>query len=238
MTPTHTQQTPFVGTLTDFAVRDRRVALVVIDMIKASADEGTGWARMYRQMGLDSIPDHYLGRLGNVAVPHIKRLLEAFRSTGWPVIYTTLASEREDYGDLTPRTRRQIRDWLAQGYAHPYPRLWEDGASIIADLAPGPRDIVVNKTRLSAFHGSSFPDRLREIGVEALVFTGMATNYCVMATLLDAYDHGFDCLLVEDATATLTEAMQSGAIDFVAPFARVATTDALLDEIGGPRAPA
>lgn len=42
-------------------------------------------------------------------------------------------------------------------------------------------------------------DYLRECGVTRLVLTGLATDFCILWTALDARAEGFDVLLVEDA---------------------------------------
>jgi nicotinamidase/pyrazinamidase len=51
----------------------------------------------------------------------------------------------------------------------------------------------------SGFEGSDLEDFLREHGVERLVVTGIATDYCVRATTLDGRKLGFDVTVVEDA---------------------------------------
>ena len=51
----------------------------------------------------------------------------------------------------------------------------------------------------SAFDGTDFESRLRSRGVDSLVVGGLATDYCVRATALDARAVGFDVKLVTDA---------------------------------------
>ena len=55
----------------------------------------------------------------------------------------------------------------------------------------------------SAFDGSDFETRLRSRGVDSLVIGGLATDYCVRATALDARRHGFGVKLVTDAVRGL-----------------------------------
>ena len=43
---------------------------------------------------------------------------------------------------------------------------------------------------------------LRNLGKTTLLFAGVNADQCVMATLQDANFHGYDCILVEDCTAT------------------------------------
>jgi nicotinamidase-related amidase len=228
----------FVGTLGVY-VDDRDVhnphsgntGLLVVDMIYGSAHAEYGYLKMYRQMGLDSACSYYLDRLANKVIPNIKVLQEAFRRQGMPVIFTTFSSERDDYGDLLPRAHHQMEAWEKQGYEHPYTRIGEDGARILDDLAPIDRERIVNKTRISAFNGSNIDEVLRHLDLELLVLTGVGTNYCVQCTLQDAYDFGYECIVVEDATATLSEEIQRIAIQSMEAFAKVMRTADILDEL-------
>jgi nicotinamidase-related amidase len=221
----------YVGTSGAVDPTAAQPGLVVVDMVYASAHGDYGWARMYRDMGMQDVYDYYLRRLTTAVIPNIQSLLSAFRSQGLPVIYTTVASERDDFSDLTPRMRNQIRQWTDQGLQHPYRRVWEEDAGVLAELAPQPGDHIVNKTRFSAFNGSNINDLLQRLGLNLLVFTGVGTNYCVQCTLMDAYDLGYECLLVEDATATLTQEVQDIAIRSMEPYAQVAATRDLLAQI-------
>ncbi len=51
----------------------------------------------------------------------------------------------------------------------------------------------------SGFEGSDLEDYLRDNSIERLVVTGIATDYCVRATVLDACRLGFDVTVAEDA---------------------------------------
>jgi nicotinamidase/pyrazinamidase len=51
----------------------------------------------------------------------------------------------------------------------------------------------------SAFDGTELAAWLRERGVERLVVAGLATDYCVRASVLDARREGFDVVVLEDA---------------------------------------
>ena len=61
------------------------------------------------------------------------------------------------------------------------------GIEILPALTPEPDDMVIPKTRYSAFVGTDLDARLRALGVTTLVLTGVATNVCVEST----WRHGF-----------------------------------------------
>lgn len=51
----------------------------------------------------------------------------------------------------------------------------------------------------SGFAGTDLADRLFARGVDRVFVTGLATDYCVRATALEAIENGFDCVVVRDA---------------------------------------
>jgi len=46
---------------------------------------------------------------------------------------------------------------------------------------------------------------LREKKVERIYFAGLAAEYCVYFSIMDAISEGFECILIEDATRALDE---------------------------------
>lgn len=55
----------------------------------------------------------------------------------------------------------------------------------------------------SGFAGTDLAARLRRDGVDRLVICGLATDYCVRATVLEAIEHGFSTAVVMDAIAAV-----------------------------------
>jgi nicotinamidase-related amidase len=71
----------------------------------------------------------------------------------------------------------------------------------VAALRPA---LVVDKAdpagdAFSAFEGTGLAEALREHGIERLLVGGLATDYCVRVSALDALREGFDVVVVEDA---------------------------------------
>ncbi len=59
------------------------------------------------------------------------------------------------------------------------------------------------KEAYSAFDGTGLADWLHEHGVTRLVVAGLATDYCVRASVLDAVQAGFEVAVLEDGIAAV-----------------------------------
>lgn len=91
------------------------------------------------------------------------------------------------------------------------------GASFHKDVQFTDRSIVVSKGftiehPYSAFdaksengNGISLPDILKQNKIERVIIAGLALDYCVKASALDAMKHNFETIVVKDATRAITE---------------------------------
>ena len=79
------------------------------------------------------------------------------------------------------------------------------GAELHPSLDRAKVDVVVDKAQdpnaqgYSSFHGGNLAEVLRERDVDRVFVAGLATDYCVKNTVLDARREGFDVTVVEDA---------------------------------------
>ena len=78
------------------------------------------------------------------------------------------------------------------------------GAEFHPDLRDDPRITVISKGLgdtdcYSAFDETDLATELHKQNVEEVVVGGLATDYCVKNTVLDALKHGFKVKAVEDA---------------------------------------
>jgi nicotinamidase/pyrazinamidase len=80
-----------------------------------------------------------------------------------------------------------------------------EGAELHPSLDRARVDVVIDKGQdrlsqgYSGFQDTRLGDILRERGVDRLFVAGLATDYCVKSTVLDARRLGFDVTVVEDA---------------------------------------
>lgn len=76
-------------------------------------------------------------------------------------------------------------------------------SEIIEALRPQDDDFVVQKRRDSVFQDTEFELWLRSLGVDTIIFAGIDTSICVESSLRDAFNRGWDVILLSDAIASL-----------------------------------
>ena len=147
----------------------------------------------------DFLPGGALGvAAGDAVLEPLNRCIDAFERRGLPIVAT--------------------RDWHPpnhcsfQARGGPWPPHCVAGTPG-AEFAPGlslPRGarIVSKATRsdeeaYSAFQGTGLGVQLRELGCTRVFIGGLATDYCVRATALDARAAGFDVVVLADAVRSV-----------------------------------
>lgn len=131
---------------------------------------------------------------GDAVIPVINRYIRYFRDAGLPIFAT--------------------RDWhppdhcsfAVQGGPWPPHCVQESPGAEFAEGLELPLDTtVVSKATTaqaeaySGFEGTDLVSLLRNAGRKRLFIGGLATDYCVLATVKDAVDAGFDVVLLADA---------------------------------------
>jgi nicotinamidase-related amidase len=175
-----------------------RTAIIVIDM-QNDFCHPDGWLA---HVGVDVGP-------ARAPIAPLQRLLPALRSRDVPVIWLNWGN-RSDRLNLSPALLHVYKPSGAGiGLGDPLPdcgaRVLERGswsAAIVDELAADPSDIQVTKYRMSGFPDTELDSILRNLGVTTLMFAGVNADQCVLCTLQDANFRGYDCLLLEDCTAT------------------------------------
>lgn len=153
----------------------------------------------------------------------IARLLDSARAAGIPVFFTRY-SLNADYSDagLLLEVFPQIL-----GTGGMVRETWD--ADVVDALTPLPGEVVLDKTRYSAFYDTDLEERLRALGVDTVIVCGVTTNICVESTVRDAFFRDIRVVVPSDATAAVTPALHEGALeDFRYGFGQVAT----VEEIG------
>jgi ureidoacrylate peracid hydrolase len=195
-------------------------AIVVIDMQNAYASQG-GYVDL---AGFDI--SGAAGTIGQIA-----KVLETGRQAGVLIVYLQNGWD-PDYVEAggpgspnwhksnalkTMRARPELAGQLLAKGGWDY--------ELVEALAPKPGDIVLPKTRYSAFFNSGLDSTLRARGIRNIVFVGIATNVCVESTLRDGFHLEYFGVMLEDATHHLgPPAMQEASVYNVEKFFGWVTT--------------
>lgn len=202
-----------------------KAAIVVTDMIYHQLDPARGIIPTLAARGTDA--SYYLDRVDKLVVPNHRRLLSAARAAGIPIVFTTAAAHRADYRDRSPNSRANLT-WRAM--------IGTRDTEVVAELRE-PDDIFLPKYAASSF-ASTLDAVLRNMGVETVIHTGVATNGCVLASALAGFDIGYRGYLVHDATATLSQHLQDITEEILTVFMHgVVSTEDLVRAISAESGP-
>lgn len=197
-----------------------RPALVVVDVNYAFCDERAVPI-------LESIKRwHYsCGEDAWIAMPYIKSMIEKARDKGIPVIYTT-AKFRDDKWDAGSWSWKNNR---TQEDASNHSKANVDDFDIVAEIAPGPKDVVIYKQKPSAFFATNLTSYLTLLGCDSLIVSGTTTSGCVRATVVDAFSLNYRVAVVEEACFDRCEASHAINLwDINAKYADVVKTSEVL----------
>jgi len=98
------------------------------------------------------------------------------------------------------------------------------GAKIKEALTPQPQDYIVEKHTMDAFYNTELEDLLKNLKCDTLIFTGVATNFCVETTVRSASVRGYNIIVLIDCVATMNEEAQSFPINVIFPMLGEITT--------------
>lgn len=121
----------------------------------------------------------------------LRAVIDACRANSVPVVYT-------QHGHIDPlRDGGMLSQWWGELIIKETPA-WQ----LLPEVAPLPEEVVVAKTRYSAFFRTSLARSLRHLGVKDLIIGGVMSNLCCETTARDAFVRDFRVFFLADGTAT------------------------------------
>lgn len=130
------------------------------------------------------------GEEGWEAIKVIRRLIDACHAKGLPVFYSTNTRRPDgfDAGSWRWKNSRELEDT----------ELEIKGNAIVREIAPAPQDVVILKTKPSAFFGTPLLSFLYDLKVDSLLVCGVSTSGCVRATVIDAFSNNLRVAVVAE----------------------------------------
>lgn len=190
-----------------FAFDPAHAALIVIDMQRDFMEPG----------GFGAMLGNDVTQLGDVA-NQCARLLAWARGLGLRIVHTQEA-HAPDLSDCpaSKRARGHLRCGI--GDAGPLGRVLvagEPGADFVPQCQPLPGETVLRKPGKGAFCATGLEHQLRCQGITHLIFAGVTTEVCVQTTMREANDRGFECLLIDECTASYFPEFKAATLAMVA----------------------
>jgi gluconolactonase len=194
-----------------------RSALIIQDLQNDVIGEGGAFAD-------SGAPAH--AKSQNV-VENVKRLADAARQAGMPVIHVLYIVD-----EGAPGLRQNAPLFVGVKEANALVRgSW--GAAPVDGLEPQPGDHVVEKMRMNGFYNTRLDILLRGLGAETIVITGAWTNMSIEHTARHGADAGYEVFVVSDGTSTTGEEWQNAALNYaMTNVASVISTDEAVQALG------
>jgi ureidoacrylate peracid hydrolase len=168
--------------------------------------------------------DYFQLSLRRVVLPNIRRLQSACRRAGIEVAYSVIEN-------MTRDGRDRSLDYKISGIDVP-PGSFD--AQVVAEIAPGPDEIVLRKTSSDVFVSTNLDYLLRNLGISSLIVAGLLTDQCVESAVRHACDLGYRVTLAADACATLSPERHEQSLAALRGYCRQRRTAQILAEIAVP----
>jgi len=168
-------------------------------------------------------PECTLGADMTAQVEATKRLLDAARAKGLPVIFTTIGFEPS------------LKDgglWLEKAPALGDLQIGGRWVEIDPRLEPQEGETIVVKKGASAFFGTNLAAILISQGIDSVVLCGATTSGCVRATAIDLLQYGFPTLVPRECVGDRAQAPHDANLfDIQAKYADVVSVEEALDYV-------
>jgi nicotinamidase-related amidase len=101
--------------------------------------------------------------------------------------------------------------------SHPMRRWWKrlpagSECDLFNELYMAEYSVLIEKENYSAFYCTNLERILKRRAIRRLFFCGVMTHLCVETSIRDAFMRGFECFLIEDATASKDKRFHNSSI--------------------------
>ena len=173
---------------------------------------------------IDMLNDFVTGKLAvdraKHIVPSLKKLIDAARNNGVPVIYSNDAHYSEDWEVTEKWGEHAIKG--------------TKGAEVIPELGPTEKDYIIEKRTYSSFYETGLDQLLSNLycgeGVKTVILGGMHTHICIRHMAADAFFRNFKIIIAEDGVEAFTQEDHEQGLKYLEQVykAKILTVDELI----------
>jgi ureidoacrylate peracid hydrolase len=160
----------------------------------------------------------------------VKRLADAFRAAGRPVVYLAHVV-KADYSDAQfPYWRLGLpaggnRTFITEG-------TW--GAQIADELEPHRGEHLIIKKGFGGFANTPLDTILRNMGVTTCVVSGVTTSVCISTTIRGGVEYNYRMIMARDAVADRNAEIHDAETSILSrAFADIKTVDEIASMLAG-----
>lgn len=182
----------------NFAIARKDTALLVVDIQNGFCHKDSLMAKA----GIDTTRQQ-------AVVQNIVRIVRLCRSAGLPIL---VSKQVHFQNDVTRRIHKIPSHMDKRNYFPCLRGTWD--AELVSEFQAElrPEDHVFEKHRPSCFFDTTLDTKLRMLGIQMLIITGVATNYCVESTIRDAYFRDYDIVVPADCVASTFPDLQAATL--------------------------
>ena len=145
-------------------------------------------------------------------------LLRAFRAKKLPVIFVNAVTD--------PKSK-------IPAYGKFWPAIKKTGANlpgskdieVIPELAPLPGEPVLGNWVFGMFSNNNLDKMLKDLGVETLILTGVATDMAVLSAVFQASDLFYNLIVPSDASTSANPTFHKVALEMISVMTLVTPTE-------------
>ncbi len=159
------------------------------------------------------------------AVPNIAKLLQAARAADVNVVHCLMQRRPDGRGSNTNARLFAAGKSFTADLSPGSP-----GGSLLPELGPDDRDIVLTRTHgVGPMTGTDLDSVLRNLGVKTVIGVGVSVNVAITNFVMDAVNRGYQFVLPRDAVSGYPREYANAIIDnTLALLATVTTTESIL----------
>ena len=150
----------------------------------------------------------------NAIIPQVQKVLETARERGIFVIHTR-EGHRPDLSDVPPSKMRRGGNIGQLGTMGRILVRGEYGHDIVDELKPIHGEPIIDKPGKGSFYQTDLELILQNKGIKSLLIAGVTTHVCVQATIREANDRGYECLMLEDCCASFDQKDHTASIRMI-----------------------